>query len=73
MNGLTQNGQTVLMYASKVGNVRIIRALLDAGADKEAKNKVGVSWGQRYERGGGYARKLVLSIDVTLHVAYYFT
>ena len=36
-----QNGRTALMHASKAGHLRVVRALLSAGADKEAKCDVG--------------------------------
>ncbi len=35
-----QNGRTALFYAAIKGHAECVRLLLDAGADKEAKNNV---------------------------------
>ena len=43
-----QTGEMALMMASGHGHVEVVRALLAAGADKEAKDKVG----------GGVCRKI---------------
>jgi ankyrin repeat protein len=40
-----QNGSTALMFAAEKGHVDCVRLLLDAGADKEAKNEVRASAG----------------------------
>ena len=37
---LEQHGNTALMHAARHGHADFVRLLLDAGADKEAKNKV---------------------------------
>ena len=42
-----QNEETVLMVASSKGDLGVVQALLAAGADKEARSKVGS------ERGAG--------------------
>ena len=40
----TQDGQTALICAAREGHMNCARLLLDAGADKEAKNNVRASW-----------------------------
>ncbi len=41
VNGFdSQGGFTALIFAADVGNAACLRLLIDAGADKEAKNKV---------------------------------
>ena len=41
MNVVSQNGWTALISASGGGYHEVVKALLAAGADKEAKNEVG--------------------------------
>ncbi|KAF2147808.1 ankyrin [Myriangium duriaei CBS 260.36] len=41
MGALTRDGQTALMLATEHGNVGVVRALLDAGADRTMQDDVG--------------------------------
>ena len=36
-----QEGDTALTWASYIGHLEVVKVLLTAGADKEAKDKVG--------------------------------
>ena len=45
LNALSQDGSTGLILASSEGHLEVVKALLDAGADKEARDQVsGRSW-----------------------------
>ena len=35
-----QSGRSVLMHAARLGHIDCVRVLVEAGADKEAKDKV---------------------------------
>ena len=38
---MSQDGDTALTWASYIGHLEVVKVLLIAGADKEAKDKVG--------------------------------
>jgi ankyrin repeat protein len=45
-NAFAQGGYTALIWAAIIGHEDCVRLLLDAGANKEAKNKVCVRIGR---------------------------
>ena len=47
LNALSQDGSTGLILASSEGHLEVVKALLDAGADKEARDQVGVAGNRR--------------------------
>ena len=53
----SQDGETALILATIFGNDKAVKALLDAGAEKDAKNKVSNdAQGRMGESKGGWGR-----------------
>lgn len=60
MNAATKRGMTALMFASRQGNEEMTQALLDAGADPDARTRSGRTALIWAEKGGHQAVTMVL-------------